>query len=370
MHKKDIKKFQHSLIAWYEKDFRDLPWRRTSDPYAVWVSEIMLQQTQVKKVAPYFKRFLETLPTIKCLAAAELDAVLKLWEGLGYYARARNLHKGAHIIVDQFNGAFPTRLEDIRELPGIGAYTAAAILSIAFGADLAVVDGNVNRVLSRIFALPMSPKSGEGKKIVSEKAEMLLARGRAGDYNQAIMELGALLCTPRSPKCNLCPVKVLCAAYAQNAQHHYPVIEKAKKRPHRHIAIGIIWRDDHILIDRRKKDDMLGGLWEFPGGKVEDGESYEQTVVREIKEELDIDVRVRSHLGTIEHQYSHFTITMHAYHCAFVSGEPRAVECDDWRWVKTEQLQEFAFPRANGKIIELLNAATSLGRAPASVEGA
>ena len=354
MHKKDIRKFQNNLISWYGNEFRDLPWRRTSDPYAVWVAEIMLQQTQVKKVAPYFVRFMHALPTIVSLAAAELDAVLKLWEGLGYYARARNLHKAANIIIEKHDGVFPRQLEAIRHLPGIGAYTAAAIMSIAFGADLAVVDGNVNRVLSRLFALPMSPKSGEGKKIVGEKAAMLLAHGHAGDHNQAIMELGALVCTPRSPQCAGCPVNKFCAARAQKRQQDFPIKLAPKKRPHRHIAVGIVWQDDHILIDRRKKEDMLGGLWEFPGGTVEEGESYEQTVVREIREELDIDVKVLAHLGTVEHQYSHFTITMHAYHCAFVSGDPKAVECDAWRWIKKEQLDEFAFPRANGKIIELL----------------
>jgi A/G-specific adenine glycosylase len=354
MHKNNIKKFQKKLLSWYENEFRDLPWRRTSEPYAVWLSEIMLQQTQVKKVTPYYERFIEALPTIASLASADLDDVLKLWEGLGYYARARNLQKGAKMIVEKFGGHFPTHIEDIRNIPGIGPYTAAAIASIAFGEDLAVVDGNVNRVLGRLFALPLSPKTGEGHKVVVEKAEMLLAHGQAGDYNQAVMELGAMICAPRSPKCEMCPVSEYCTAFAENTQQNYPVRLPSKKRPHRHIAVGVVWKDDHILIDRRKKDDMLGGLWEFPGGKVEAGETYEQTVVREVNEELDIEVKVLQPIGTIEHQYSHFTITMHAFHCAHVSGDPKAIECDDWRWINPSQLKDFAFPRANGKIIELL----------------
>jgi len=354
MEKQAISQFQKDLFSWYENKFRDLPWRRTSDPYAVWVAEVMLQQTQVKKVAPFFERFLSALPTVHELASADLDAVLKLWEGLGYYARARNLHRAAKIIVKAYDGQFPDTTKDIRALPGVGDYTAAAIASIAFGVDLAAVDGNVNRVVCRLFSLPLSPKTSEGKKAVKEKAEMLLAHGRAGSFNQAIMELGALVCTPRSPKCGKCPVGDFCTARAQNSQKDFPVRLPQKKRPHRHIAVGVVRENGRVLIDRRKKEGMLGGLWEFPGGKVEEGESPKETIAREVKEELDITVSVLDHIGTIEHQYTHFTITLHAYYCDLVSGTPKAIECDAWRWVTREQLKDFAFPRANGKIIELL----------------
>lgn len=354
MKKADIQKFQTNLISWYEEEFRDLPWRQTSDAYCIWISEIMLQQTQVKKVIPYYERFIEAFPTVYDLAQAELDKVLKLWEGLGYYARARNLHKAARVIVDQFDGQFPTTVEDVKSLPGIGDYSAAAIMSIAFGADMPVIDGNVNRVLSRLFRIDVDPKSTEGRQLVQQKAELVFAHGQAGTYNQAIMELGAMICTPKSPKCLLCPVNLFCEAQQHGEQAEYPVKSPKKQRPHKHIAVGIVWKGDDILIDQRKADGMLGGLWEFPGGHVEDGESHEQAVIREVKEELNVDVEVKNHFATIEHQYSHFTISLHAYECDYIRSAPKAVECDDWKWVKKEELLNFAFPRANGKIIEKL----------------
>lgn len=350
----EIQQFQQHLLTWFDEEFRDLPWRQTSDPYAIWVSEIMLQQTQVKTVVPYYQRFMAAFPTLQDLANAPLDDVLKVWEGLGYYARARNLHKAANVIVQTHDGVFPDKIEHVKALPGIGPYTAAAIMSIAFGADLPVIDGNVNRVLSRLFRVPVDPKSTEGQKLVQTHAELLFAHGRAGAYNQAIMELGAMICTPRSPKCLLCPVSSFCQARLAGQQTQFPIKSPKKQRPHRHIAVGIVWKDGHLLIDQRKHEDMLGGLWEFPGGKVQDGESYEQAVVREVKEELGIDVHVKNHVATIEHGYSHFTITMHAYECQYVAGEPQAIECADWRWVTLEDLHNYAFPRANGKLLEIL----------------
>ncbi len=354
MKKTDIQKFQINLVSWYNDEFRDLPWRQTSDPYNIWISEIMLQQTQVKKVIPYYERFIEAFPTVDDLAKTELDKVLKLWEGLGYYARARNLHKAANVIVDQFDGQFPTTVEEVKSLPGIGDYSAAAIMSIAFGADMPVIDGNVNRVLSRLFRIDVDPKSTEGKQLMRQKSELLFAHGQAGAYNQAIMELGAMICTPKSPKCLLCPANQLCQARQYNQQNEYPVKSPKKQRPHKQIAVGIVWKDDKILIDRRKADGMLGGLWEFPGGHVEEGESHEHAIVREVKEELDVDVVVNKHFATIEHQYSHFTISLHAYECNYLSGSAKALDCDDWKWVKKDELLDYAFPRANGKIIEQL----------------
>jgi A/G-specific adenine glycosylase len=354
MKKADIQKFQTNLISWYNDEFRDLPWRQTSNPYNIWISEIMLQQTQVKKVIPYYERFIEAFPTVKHLADADLDNVLKLWEGLGYYARARNLYKAAKVVVEQFNNTFPTNVEDVKSLPGIGDYSAAAIMSIAYGADMPVIDGNVNRVLSRLFRVDVDPKSTEGRQLMQQKAELLFAHGQAGTYNQAIMELGAMICTPKSPKCLLCPVNDLCEAQQYNQQSDYPVKSPKKQRPHKQIAVGIVFKGNEILIDQRKPEGMLGGLWEFPGGHVQDGESHQQAVVREVKEELDVDVVVKAHFATIEHQYSHFTISLHAYLCDYKSGRPKAIECDDWKWVKKEELLDYAFPRANGKIIEKL----------------
>jgi A/G-specific adenine glycosylase len=350
----DIIKFQQKLITWFEEEFRDLPWRQTRDPYKIWVSEIMLQQTQVKTVLPYYERFIARFSTVNDLAAADLSQVLKLWEGLGYYARARNLHKAAQKITNEMQGNFPETLEEVIKLPGIGVYTAAAILSIAFGADLPVIDGNVNRVLARLFTLEMDPKSTQGRRKIQETAERLLAHGRAGDYNQAIMELGAMLCTPRKPKCLLCPVSTFCQAYAKGEQDKFPIKGAKKERPHIHIAVGMVWNGDRLLIDRRRETDMLGGLWEFPGGKVEEGETNEQTVVREIREELGIDVEVLGHFMSLNHGYTHFSITLHAYTCRLLAGTPQAIQCSDWCWVKKEELTTFAFPRANGRVIARL----------------
>jgi A/G-specific adenine glycosylase len=358
----DIIKFQKKLITWFEEEFRDLPWRQTRDPYKIWVSEIMLQQTQVKTVLPYYDRFVAAFPTVQDLAAADLSQVLKLWEGLGYYARARNLHKAAQKITVELLGKFPKTVEEVKKLPGIGAYTAAAILSIVFGADLPVIDGNVNRVLARLFTLEMDPKSPQGRRKIQEHAERLLTHSRAGDYNQAIMELGALICSPRRPKCLLCPVSTFCQAYAKGEQTKYPIKSAKKERPHIHIAVGLVWNGDRLLIDRRQETAMLGGLWEFPGGKVEEGETYEHTVVREIKEELGIDIEVFGHFMSLNHGYTHFSITLHAYTCAYLAGTPQALHCADWRWVKKEELATFAFPRANSKIIaRLLEAGESTG---------
>lgn len=359
MQQRDILQFRDQLICWYNRQFRDLPWRRTTDPYRIWVSEIMLQQTQVKNVIPYYERFLDSFPTVEALAAADLHQVLKLWEGLGYYARARNLHKAAKVVADNYGGRFPTGLEDMQSLPGIGSYTAAAISSIAFNADLPVIDGNVNRVLSRIFTLDADPKSSRGQKLVRQKAEMLLARGQAGVYNQALMEIGALICTSRSPNCSSCPVSRFCQARLKKVQTDYPVRSPKRKRPHKNIAVGVVFDAEKILIDQRQPDGMLGGLWEFPGGKVEDGERCEDAVVREIKEELDVDVKVVSHLATVEHQYTHFTISLHAFVCQFLAGTPKALACADWKWVTCEELSWYAFPTANNKIIELLSKSLS-----------
>jgi A/G-specific adenine glycosylase len=308
----------------------------------------------VKTVLPYYKRFIEAFPTVIDLATADLSQVLKLWEGLGYYARARNLHKTAKRIAEEMQGTFPDTLEEISKLPGIGPYTAAAILSIAFAADLPVIDGNVNRVLARLLMLDMDPKSTQGKQKMREIAEQLLPHGQAGDYNQAVMELGALICSPRNPKCMLCPVSAFCKAFANGNQGKYPIISPKKERPHIHIAVGLVWNGDQLLIDRRRETDMLGGLWEFPGGKVEAGETYEQAVVREIKEELDVDVAVLDHFMTLNHAYTHFSITLHAYTCRRLAGAPKAKHCSEWRWVRKEELTTFAFPRANGKLIAKL----------------
>ncbi|MBI3913813.1 MAG: A/G-specific adenine glycosylase, partial [Chloroflexi bacterium] len=262
------------LLAWYAKHKRDLPWRRDAhNPYRVWISETLLQQTQVTTVIPYYKKFLERFPSVRVLARARLDTVLKVWEGAGYYARARNLHRAAKEIVKRCGGKIPGTVEELRKLPGIGRYTAGAVASIAFGRDVPVVDGNVARVLCRYFAIRQPPKETRTQKELWARAEELLPRGHAGDFNQALMELGATLCKPRQPLCAQCPLARGCTARRLGIQAKLPTKAKKKKLPHYEIGVGVIWKEKQILIAKRFANDLLGGLWEFPGGKRKRGES-------------------------------------------------------------------------------------------------
>jgi A/G-specific adenine glycosylase len=319
----DVKK----LLAWYRKGARDLPWRRTKDPYAIWVSEIMLQQTQIATVIPYYQRWMKRFPTAKALAKAPLDDVLKLWEGLGYYARARNLHKAAREVQ-----VLPKTAEAWREVPGVGAYTAAAIASIAHGERVAVFDGNVRRVLSRV----------EGRDV----AEAPPPRGKPGDYNQALMELGQRVCTFRSPQCGVCPLGADCKAKASGEPERWPSKKPKKEIPHKEVAIGVIWDADRFYVQRRAEEGLLGGLWEFPGGKREKGETFEDCLRREIREETGFLVDVGPYLTTVKHRYTHFSVELHTYHCFLRKGKGPG------KWVTLDEVAALAMPKANLRILD------------------
>jgi A/G-specific adenine glycosylase len=343
------------MLAWYAKHKRDLPWRRDArDPYRVWISEILLQQTQVATVIPYYERFLARFPTVRALASADLDAVLKTWEGAGYYARARNLHRAANQIVAQFDEKIPSTVEELLTLPGIGRYTAGAIASIAFNRDAPVLDGNVIRVLCRYLNLTGDPKNSMTQRELWKLMELLLPHGRAGDFNQAMMELGATLCAPRNPQCEICPLKRGCLARQKDIQAQLPTKRKKKTLPHHPIAVGVIWKRGKILIAQRRARDLLGGLWEFPGGHQEQGESLARCAAREIREELGIKVKVGKEFASVDHAYSHFSITLHAFNCRWQSGRPRALGCAKWKWVSPRELSLYAFPKANRAVIEKL----------------
>lgn len=344
------------LLAWYASQGRDLPWRRTRDPYAIWISEVMLQQTQVKTVVPYYERWLEKLPTVEALAAAEQQTVLKLWEGLGYYARARNLHQAAQQMVAEYGGKFPQGLEDAIALKGIGRTTAGGILSAAFNLPTAILDGNVKRVFARLVAFPSVPNKALNQ--LWEISEQVLDPKHPRDFNQAIMDLGATLCTRHHPACLLCPWQTHCAAYNQNAVSNFPMTQSRKPLPHKQIGVAVITdAQGNILIDRRKQEGLLGGLWEFPGGKIEPGESVEACVSREIKEELGIEIEVGDRLITIEHAYTHFKVTLNVFSCKYLSGEPQPIECDEVKWVTLDEIDEYPFPKANSQIIEAMKQA-------------
>ncbi len=348
-----VQRLRLQLLTWYAQAGRQLPWRNIDDAYAIWVSEIMLQQTQVKTVQPYYSRWLAEFPTVAALATAELQTVLKAWEGLGYYARARNLHQAAQRLVAEHGGQIPQDFAQLTALPGIGRTTAGGILSSAFNQPYAILDGNVKRVLARLTALEVPP--AKALTALWQVSERLLDPDNPRDFNQALMDLGATLCTRRQPDCSHCPWRVHCRAYNLNVQSEIPMAEPKGPLPHKQIGVAVIWNDQHqILIDRRKQEGLLGGLWEFPGGKIEPNETVEDCIRREILEELGIHIEVGKPLCTVTHAYSHFKVTLNVHHCTYISGEPQPIECDEIRWVTLDALEKYPFPKANIQIIEAL----------------
>ncbi len=314
----------------------------------------MLQQTRVEQVIPYYRRFMKAFPTLKSLAAATEQDVLKQWEGLGYYGRGRRLHQCAVDLVESRGGRFPRTSIEIRKLPGIGDYTAAAIASIAMHEDIAVVDGNIIRVMTRLMGCAEDVTRPQTKAMITDWANAILNHGYAATHNEALMELGAIVCTPIKPKCKACPLGSVCSARDAGPEN-YPVKKKKKKVPHKTVCAGVIVNSrGRILIAQRYSHDMLGGLWEFPGGKKENGESLEACIIRELREELGIHVRVIGHLLKVKHAYSHFTIDLHTYCCRISKGRPVCRECADYRWVTLDEMQQYPFSRADHKIIDYL----------------
>jgi A/G-specific adenine glycosylase len=343
-----------ALLKWYKRHKRDLPWRKSTNPFTVWISEIMLQQTQVATVIPYYLRFLKMFPNIKSLAKAPLEDVLKAWEGLGYYSRAGNLHRSAGRIVSRYNGKIPKTVEELIRLPGIGRYTAGAIASIAYGQNEPVLDGNVQRVYARVFRIRENLKETKIQQKLWSIAQQLLPVGHASEFNQALMDLGATVCIPRNPKCPICPVQTFCQARLHNEYNEIPIRIKRQPIPHYDIAAAVIWKGNKILIDQRKSQGLLGGLWEFPGGKKESGETLEECLIREISEEVGIKIKVIKKITAVNHAYSHFRITLHAFECKYLSGKPRPIDCVAVKWIKLGDLDQYPFPKANHKIFTVL----------------
>ncbi len=354
MTKIDIVDFQNALVTWYLDNQRALPWRKTDDPYSIWVSEVMLQQTQVNTVLPYYREFLKKFPTVKHLARAKLQEVLKIWEGLGYYARARNLHRAAGIVHREFNGIIPANRDRFRKLPGVGDYIASAVLSIAFDQPYAVVDGNVKRVLARLQCIDAPVNNTVSAKAFKSTAENLKDKRRPGTYNQALMELGALICKPKAPLCEKCPVQSFCEGYQTNSVAAYPRKTARRKTPHYRIAVGVVIKDDHILITQRKPDGLLGGLWEFPGGKIKKGEDAEAACIREIKEEVNLQIKVIEHLARVKHAYTHFKISMDVFCCEYLVGRVKRNGPVDHRWIKMSAINRYPLPKANHKFLPQL----------------
>lgn len=349
-----------ALLQWWDRGHAALPWRENRDPYRVWVAEIMLQQTQISTVIPYYERWLDRFPTVAALAEGSLDDVLKLWQGLGYYARARNMHQAAREIMDQYNGKLPSTVKELMGLKGIGRYTAGAIASIAFERQAPILDGNIVRVLSRLVDLDQDVTLSRTKNQLWHLAETLVPANRPGEFNEALMELGQRLCLPAKPNCQICPFSSLCKAKERGTLLERPVRPPRKNTPHFHVAAGVIWRGSQsgpnapFLIAQRPLDGLLGGLWEFPGGKLEDGESLPEALHREIQEELAMEIEVGKPLTRIKHAYTHFRITLHAFYAIHIDGEPQHLGVSDHAWVTLKELDQYAFAVTDLKIINAL----------------
>ena len=341
---------QNRLLSWYRKNKRLLPFRDRTEPYIIWLVEIMLQQTQVETVIPYFNKWIHQFPTLQNVAEAQLSELLKLWEGLGYYARCRNFHQAAIIIKRDHNGKIPEDWVTFRSLPGVGDYTAAAVLSIAYKLPYVVIDGNVKRVMARILGRKkLSPRN---MVMINNTLNNWIDKENPGDFNQAMMELGALLCKPKRPNCTVCPMQPNCRAAAAGYPERYPCKVKKVIRPHYITVGGLIWRKNRFYVQKRNVSSMLGGLWEFPGGKVRTNESLKTALKARIKEEFGITPIIQKKIGSVEHAYSHFSITFHGYHC---KENGKYLESkSEYQWITPREINMFAFPTANHKLFNLI----------------
>ncbi|WP_256479011.1 A/G-specific adenine glycosylase [Desulfomicrobium sp. ZS1] len=346
-----------ALLDWFSRHKRDLPWRETYSPYHVWISEIMLQQTQMERGVDYFKRWIARFPDLDSLATAQQDEVLKLWEGLGYYSRARNLHKAAQIVMDQHGGTLPTSTEALLTLPGIGPYTARAIASIAFQQDECVVDANVERVVSRLYDIEQPIKSRQTQEEVGKFAHRLLPKGRARDFNQALMEFGSLVCSPRNPACAGCCLAECCLARKNGVQEDRPVIVKAPSPIYISMATGVLIHDGRILTQKRLADDIWGNLWEFPGGVVETGETPGQAVVREYLEETGLIVNHPEPIASFKHSFTRYRVTLHAFRVTLLSSpeELTLKAAQEHRWAGWSEIMKLAFPAGHRKLVRHLD---------------
>ena len=345
-----------ALLDWFARHRRDLPWRRTYEPYHVWVSEIMLQQTQMERGVAYFSRWMERFPDVESLADAPEDEVMKLWEGLGYYSRARNLHRAARFVRERLGGRLPETVEGLQALPGVGPYTARAVASIAFGRDVCVIDANVERVASRLYDIDAPVKSRQARAQIEERMAALLPPGRARDFNQAVMEFGSLVCSPRNPACTSCPLAVWCRARALGVQESRPVTAEKQTPIYLTMATGVLVHDGRILAQKRMPDDIWANLWEFPGGIVEEGESPGQAVIREYMEETGLAVNHPLPIGSFRHSYTRYRVTLHAFSVTLLS-DPEQLElraAQEHRWATWSQIRALAFPAGHRKLVRQL----------------
>ena len=317
----------------------------------------MLQQTQVDTVVPYFKRFMDRFPSVEALAEASLEEVLKVWQNMGYYNRARHLHKAAREIRLYHDSRIPNSADGLRSLPGVGAYTAGAILSLAFGERVPAVDGNVKRVLSRLCCITGPLEKSKTQKAIYAIAEAMVPKRNAAEFNQGLMELGAMVCTPRDPSCTTCPVKAFCLALRNHKVDRVPLKSKKVSIPHKHMTAGILngQTGGRVLVVRRPPYGLLGGLWKFPGGEKRADESLEEALKRTVAEEVGMEVIPGRETASVKHSYTHFRLTMHVFPCYGKRGRPRAVGCDQWRWIRPKELDAYPFSKVERKVMDALD---------------
>ncbi|TWD94639.1 A/G-specific DNA-adenine glycosylase [Neobacillus bataviensis] len=348
----NINTFQNDLISWFKREQRDLPWRKDQDPYKVWVSEIMLQQTRVDTVIPYFNRFIEWFPTIDDLADANEDKVLKAWEGLGYYSRVRNLQSAVKEVREKYNGEVPNTPKEISELKGVGPYTAGAILSIAYGIPEPAVDGNVMRVLSRILSIWDDIAKPSSRKIFEQAVRDLISHDDPSAFNQALMELGALICTPTSPSCLLCPVREHCQAFFEGVQEELPVKTKKTKTRNVQLAAAVLTNSEgKFLIHKRPASGLLANLWELPNVELHHNlQNEREEVVSLFTQELQLNAHLERIIGQIEHVFSHLIWNIKVYTGTLPDD---FIEKEDWKLVSSEERDEYAFPVSYQKIFQM-----------------
>ena len=359
LEKINIYAFQNDLINWFKAEQRDLPWRKDQDPYKVWVSEIMLQQTRVDTVIPYFNRFIDWFPTIEDLADADEDKVLKAWEGLGYYSRVRNLHSAVKEVKEKYNGEVPNTPKEIAELKGVGPYTAGAILSIAYGIPEPAVDGNVMRVLSRVLSIWEDIAKPSSRKVFEQAVRQLISHQEPSEFNQALMELGALICTPTSPSCLLCPVREHCQAFHEGVQEELPI--KTKKNKQRDVQLAAaIFSDQNgkFLIHKRPSNGLLANLWEFPNVELHHPlQNEREHIVHLFRQSQNLNnLQLEKIIGQIEHVFSHLVWNIKVY-----TGKINTdfqLDRDEWKLVTLEEMDEYAFPVFAQKMLKLYHDTT------------
>ncbi len=342
--------FPKRLLRWYARHARTLPWRVRHDPYRVWISEIMLQQTRVESVIPYFERWMQHFPTLEALAGASEMEVLSAWEGLGYYARARNARRAARLMVRDLGGRVPKDVEALRSLPGIGQYTAAAIASIAFGVDAPALDGNIRRVLARLFNVASPADSAAGRSKLRDLASIHLAKRRAGDYNQALMDLGATICLPRQPRCPICPLRRECKALRFGTVDRRPVLRSKRRPPLYYLGAAVVRRRGRVLLAQRASEGLLGGLWEFPNARLDpigkSAGSPRRSLVHELRRIYGVRLRANGTLAIVRHAYTHFRVSVEVHDCILASAQPGP----RLRWIRISDLYRYPMGKVDRQI--------------------